>query len=132
MAAELGADFTDEGQRYTHRDALSGLFREWFGRHTAEQCAAALAASSVLWERYRTFAEAAVSDKVTDNAMFAPLDQPRIGEYLAPGLPLSIGGVYPPAEVAPALGDHTAAVLSEWLALSPEEIDRLIASDTVA
>ncbi len=49
-------------------------------------------------------------------------NQPRIGEYLAPGLPMSIDGVYPPAVAAPALGDDTGAVLAEWLSLSPDEI----------
>ena len=52
------ADFTDEGERYRHRDALSGLFTEWFSQHSAEEITAALSATSVLWERYRTFAEA--------------------------------------------------------------------------
>ena len=64
--------------------------------------------------------------------MFTPLVQPRIGEYLAPGLPMSISGVYPPAVAAPALGDHTVAVLRERLGLSSQEIDRLTESATVA
>src|SRR5262245_5709029 len=37
LADTLGADFTDEGERYVHRDALSGLFSEWFSRQSAEQ-----------------------------------------------------------------------------------------------
>ena len=61
---------------------------------------------------------------MTANPLFTALDQPRIGEYLAPGLPMSIGGVYPPAVAAPALGDDTAAVLAEWLGLSADEIGR--------
>ena len=56
----------------------------------------------MLWERYRTFAETVTDDRVTANPMFTPLDQPRIGEYLAPGLPIAIDGVYPPAVAAPA------------------------------
>ena len=51
--------------------------------------------------------------------MFTALDQPRIGEYLAPGLPVSIDGAYPPAVAAPALGDDTAAVLRRAAGLSP-------------
>jgi 2-methylfumaryl-CoA isomerase len=132
LAQTLGADFTDEGQRYTHRYALSGLFNEWFSRHTAAEVIAALSASSVLWERYRTFAETVSDERVTANPMFSPLNQPRIGEYLAPGLPMSIGGVYPQAVAAPALGDDTAAVLAEWLGLGPAEIARLVAAGTVA
>ncbi|MDQ2637363.1 MAG: CoA transferase, partial [Actinomycetota bacterium] len=132
LADTLGADFSDEGQRYQHRDALTGLFGEWFASHTAEEIAAALSASSVLWERYRSFAEAVTDDKVTANPLFTALDQPRIGEYLAPGVPISIGGTYPPAVAAPALGDDTTAVLTEWLAMSADEVSHLIQSGTVA
>ncbi|BBX03326.1 2-methylfumaryl-CoA isomerase [Mycolicibacterium moriokaense] len=131
LAETLGADFTDEGQRYEHRNALFGLFNEWFSQHTADEITKALSASSVLWERYRTFAEAARGERVTDNPLFSPLDQPRIGEYLAPGLPMAIGGVYPSAVPAPALGDDTAAVLQEWLGLSADEIARLTDAGTV-
>lgn len=131
LAETLGADFTDEGHRYEHRDALFGLFNEWFSQHTAEEITDALSASSVLWERYRTFAEAARGERVTANALFTPLDQPRIGQYLAPGLPMAIGGVYPPAVAAPALGDDTVAVLEEWLGLSQEDIAHLTDAGTV-
>ncbi|MGZ5364858.1 MAG: 2-methylfumaryl-CoA isomerase, partial [Mycobacterium sp.] len=62
---------------------------------------------------------------------FTALDQPRIGEYLAPGLPISIGGIYPAAAVAPALGDDTAAVLGEWLGLRADDIARLTDAGTV-
>jgi 2-methylfumaryl-CoA isomerase len=132
LADTLGADFADEGQRFLHRDALSGLFAEWFTAHTAEEISAALEATSVLWERYRTFADAARADKVAANPLFTSLDQPRIGTYLAPGLPISIGGQYPPAVASPALGDDTVGVLSDWLGLSGEEVDGLVASGTVA
>ncbi|MGZ8746541.1 MAG: CoA transferase [Mycobacterium sp.] len=131
LAETLGADLTDEGQRYEHRGALFGLFNEWFSQHTAQEVTDALSASSVLWDRYRTFDEAARGDRVTNNPMFTAIDQPRIGEYLAPGLPMSIGGIYPAAAVAPALGDDTAAVLGEWLGLSADDIARLTNAGTV-
>lgn len=131
LARTLDADFTDEGQRYRHRDALSGLFAEWFAAHTAADVTEALSASSVLWERYRTFAEVAGDERVTANPLFTALDQPRIGEYLAPGLPVSIDGDYPQAVSAPALGDDTAGVLGDWLGLSAGDIDQLTESGTV-
>lgn len=127
----LGADFTDEGQRYRHRDALTGLFTLWFTERTAEQITAALSQTSVLWDRYRTFAEMAADPRVTENPLFTTLDQPRIGEHLAPGLPISIDGGYPPAVAAPALGDHTAQVL-QTLGLSADQIDGLFGSGVVA
>jgi 2-methylfumaryl-CoA isomerase len=132
LADTLGADFTDEGERYRHRDALTGLFAEWFSAHTAEEVAAALSATSVLWERYRTFADVVTDERVTANPMFTPLDQPRIGSYLAPGLPLSIDGSYPAAAIAPGLGDDTAAVLSEWLGMGQQDIAQLTDEGIVA
>ncbi|CDO30552.1 CoA transferase [Mycolicibacterium porcinum] len=132
LAEAFGADFTDEGQRYTHRDALTGLFTLWFSEHTADEISAALSGTSVLWERYRSFAEVAVNERVVANPLFTPLEQPRVGTYLAPGLPVAIGGVYPPAVPAPALGDDTTAVLAEHLGLGADEIAALTESGTVA
>ncbi len=132
LAETLGADFSDEGERYRHREALTGVFTEWFSVHTGEEISAALRQTSVLWDRYRSFAEAITGESVTTNPMFTTLSQPRIGEYLAPGLPMSIDGSYPPAAPAPALGDDTAAVLGDWLGLSPEEIGALTESGAVA
>jgi 2-methylfumaryl-CoA isomerase len=108
------------------------LFTEWFSQHGAEEITAALSATSVLWERYRTFAEVVTEDRLSANPMFSPLDQPRIGQYLAPGLPIAIDGAYPPAVAAPALGDDTEAVLGDWLGMTTDEIGRLTESGTVA
>ncbi|MEZ0049323.1 2-methylfumaryl-CoA isomerase [Mycobacterium sp. MAA66] len=131
LAESLAADFTDEGQRYRHRDALTGLFTVWFSAHTADEISAALSGTSILWERYRDFAEAAASSKVTANPLFTELDQPRIGRYLAPGLPMQIDGQYAAAQPSPALGDHTVTVLSE-LGLPGDEVARLVEAGIVA
>ena len=132
LGEALGADFADEGDRYRHRDALTGLFTVWFTDHTADEIAATLSATSILWERYRTFADVVTDTKVTDNPLFTVLEQPRIGEYLAPGLPLSIDGTYPKAVASPALGDHTAIVLRDRLGLTDDELGRLLDAGTVA
>ena len=131
LGESLGVDFADEGQRYRHRDALTGLFTVWFSGHTADEVAAALASTSILWERYRTFAEVVTDAKVTDNPLFTTLDQPRIGPHLAPGLPLAIDGAYPAAVPAPALGDHTADVL-RGAGVHDDEVAALFDAGTVA
>ena len=131
VAEAFGADFTDEGQRYEHREVLSGLFAPWFRNHTADDIAVALSGTSILWNRYQTFAEAAESPRVTANPLFAPLEQPRVGSHLAPGLPMSVDGAHTIPRPAPALGDDTAAVLSERLGMSAGEITGLVESGTV-
>jgi 2-methylfumaryl-CoA isomerase len=132
LSESTGADFTDEGQRYRHRDALTALFTGWFGEHSAPEIETALSGTSILWDRYRSFVELADDVRVTGNPMFAALHQPGIGDYRAPGLPMSIDGNHIPAVAAPAVGDDTAAVLAERLGLNPEDITRLTESGTVA
>lgn len=128
----LGTDFTDEGERYRHRDVLTGLFGGWFSEHSGAEIVAALSATSVLWDRYREFVEVAGDERLGANPMFSALDQPGVGGYLAAGLPTSMDGVHPPAVAAPALGGHTVEVLEDRLGLSAGEVGRLVESGVVA
>ncbi|BBX24762.1 dehydratase [Mycolicibacter terrae] len=132
LAEARDIDFTDEGQRYRHRDVLTGLFDGWFAERTGAQIEAALAGTSLLWDRYRSFAEVAAGQRVRDNAMFTALHQPRVGDYLAAGLPASIDGVHPPAVAAPGLGADTEQVLADRLGMTTDEIDLLRQSGAVA
>lgn len=131
LADALGADFAAEGDRYRYRDVLSGLFAAWFGEHTADEIGTALAGSSVLFERYRTFAQVAADRRVTGNPLFSRLHQPGIGDYLAPGLPIAFDGTHPASAAAPALGQDTADVLIRCLGLSTDDIARLTNAETI-
>jgi 2-methylfumaryl-CoA isomerase len=132
LAGALGADFTAEGDRYRYRDALTALFGVWFADHTAEQISEALSGTTVLFERYRTFAEVAAEPRVTTNPLFSALHQDRVGEYLAPGLPTAFDGVHQPSTSAPNLGQDTNDLLAERLGLSPDDIARLLSVKTIA
>jgi 2-methylfumaryl-CoA isomerase len=132
LADALGVDFGSEGDRYRYRDALSGLFATWFADHKAEDVTAALSGTTVLFERYHTFAEAAAGPKVTANPLFSRLHQAGVGEYLAPGLPIAFDGHHPAGAPAPALGQDTADVLARCLGLTSEDIDRLANAKTIA
>lgn len=131
LAEALGVDFAVEGDRYRYRDALSGLFATWFGDHTADEITDALSATSVLFERYRTFAEVAAGPKVTANPLFSRLTQPGLGDYYAPGLPAAFDGTHPASAAASALGQDTADVLIERLGLTAADITRLTDAKTI-
>ncbi len=132
VAEALGVDFAVEGDRYRYRDVLSGLFATWFADHTADEITAALSRTTVLFERYRTFAEVVEGPKVTANPLFSRLHQPGVGDYLAPGMPAAFDGVHHSSPAAPALGRDTADVLTQRLGLTVADIARLTDANTIA
>ena len=132
LAEALGVDFGTEGDRYRYRDVLSGLFATWFTEHTAQEIAAALSDTTVLWERYRTFAQVAEDPRVTGNPLFSRLHQPGVGDYFAPGMPTAFDGTHPASAPAPALGQDTADVLAHYLGLTTADIERLTSAKTIA
>ena len=132
VAEALKADFSSEGDRYRHRHVISGLFAPWFGSHPATEIAEALSATTVLFERYRTFAEVASDDRVVSNPLFRAMHQPGVGEYFAPGMPASFDGSHSFSGPAPILGQDTTGLLAERLGLSSAEITRLQDAGTIA
>jgi 2-methylfumaryl-CoA isomerase len=132
VADALKADFSSEGDRYRHRDVLSGLFATWFAERSATEINQALSATTVLFERYRTFAEVAGDDRVARNPLFTLMHQPGVGDYFAPGMPAAFDGSHPASAPAPALGQDTADLLAERLGLSSADLTRLEDAGTIA
>src|SRR5664279_288414 len=97
-------------------------------RHTLSELRVLLDQHGVCWGPYQTFTELLEQDPRCSlaNPMFAEIDQPGIGTYLAPGSPLAFSTHERlPARPAPTLGEHTDAVLTELLGLTATEIGRL-------
>jgi 2-methylfumaryl-CoA isomerase len=109
----LGADFTRDSDRYAHREVIAALLAPWFAQHTTGEVAEALGGTSVLWERYRTFAELAAAPETLANPLVAIVDQPGIGQILATGTPLAQEGAPQAPAPAPLLGADTDAVLHQ-------------------
>jgi len=126
LESTLGADFSTDADRYRHRDILTPIFATWFAEHTAAEVEAALRDSSVLFDRYRGFTELVESGELEANPLFSSLDQPRIGPYLAAGLPAAFDGGHLSVGPAPALGADGAEVVRELLGSGQSEIDELI------
>lgn len=118
---------TDDGLRFTHRDALYPLFERAVAARTYGDLAAALDAGGIVYSVYRTMLDA-VHDPmlVADNPIFgtAPnpsgFDYPAAGAFVtSPQLPRN------PPRSAPRNGQHSEEVLAERLSLSSAEIARL-------
>jgi 2-methylfumaryl-CoA isomerase len=108
----LGADFSQDGDRYAQREVIAALIAPWFADHTTNEVTEALGGTSVLWERYRTFAELAAAQETRANPMVGLIDQPGIGPILATGTPLAQPGTPQTPAPAPVLGADTDTVLA--------------------
>jgi 2-methylfumaryl-CoA isomerase len=128
LAERLGVELSLEGERYRARKAITEILAPWFAARTAVEIGPALDAAGVTWSEFRTFREALAQDPdlSDDNPIFATLDQPGLGRFPVPGLPLAFqnAGRTPPRP-APALGADTEAILAEVLRLPSTVIDDL-------
>ena len=109
----LGADFSRDSDRYAHREVIAALLAPWFAGRTTDEVTGALAGTSVLWERYRTFADLAADPETLASPLVGLVDQPGIGEILATGTPLAQPGTPQTPVPAPVLGADTEDVLRE-------------------
>ena len=128
IGPRLAVDLDTEAGRFAARDAIAAVIAPWCAARTLAEIAAAFAGSGVLWGPFQDFATLVNNDPrcSTANPLFAEIDQPGIGRYLAPGLPLDFSAApREPTRPAPRLGEHTEAVLGEVLGLSAAEIARL-------
>ena len=108
VEARLGADFTaDEGQRFTHRDALFPLFEAAVGALTLAELRSRFEARGVLWGPYQTLRQALDHDPrvALEGPLFTPLDHPSGLHYPAPGAAATFhAGAREPAVRAPPPG----------------------------
>src|SRR5437868_9193843 len=122
---EVGLD-TETG-RYEARDAIAALIARWCAGKTLADIREAFAGTGVLWGPFQDFVELVREDPRCSaaNPLFAEVEQPGIGRYPMPGLPLDFGAApRRPTLPAPRLGEHTDAVLSRLLGFSDAEISR--------
>jgi 2-methylfumaryl-CoA isomerase len=130
----MDADLDTEAGRYKARDAIGAVLAPWCTARPLAEIAETFAGTGVLWAPFQSFAELVAADPRCSeaNPLFATVEQPGIGCYLTPGLPLDFGAEprLPPTP-APRLGEHTDQVLAEVLSLSAAEIGRLHDAGTI-
>jgi 2-methylfumaryl-CoA isomerase len=124
----MDVDLDTEAGRYEARDMIGALLTRWCAGHSLDQIRQAFAGTGVLWGHFQEFLQLVRDDPRCSeaNPLFATVDQPGIGRYLIPGMPLDFSaGPRLPPQPAPLLGEHTDIVLSKILGLSSAEIGRL-------
>jgi 2-methylfumaryl-CoA isomerase len=135
LAGRLRLDFLKEGDRFRARREIARILEPWFATKMLSEVRHLFDEAGVTWAPYRTVRDTIDHDPdcSTDNPMFSMVEQPDVGRYLMPGLPL-VFGTEPqePARPAPRLGEHTDEILMGVLGLDSAEVGRLHDSGVVA
>lgn len=133
LGSHLGVDFDDEHARWAHRDLLFGVLAPWFADRTTKDAFAPLKDSRVLASTLHTFTEAFHSDAVQGNPMFTPVTHPKLGSFVASGVPAFFTQANArPTPVAPVLGQDTEWVLADVMGMNQTEIGGLMQRKVVA
>jgi 2-methylfumaryl-CoA isomerase len=118
-------DLETETGRFEAREAIAALLAPWCAARGLNEIGEAFAGTGVLWGPFQDFVGLVRNDPrcSTENPLFVEVEQPGIGRYRMPGLPLDFTAApREPTRPAPRLGEHTDEVLSGILGLSPGEI----------
>lgn len=132
LESALEVDFSIEGERFEYREALTALFARWFRRRSGVDVHAALSKTSVLFEQYRSFTDVVESGELETNSLFAALDQPRVGTYLAAGHPALFDQNHLASTAASSVGEDSGRVVADVLGLGDDEIAGLFERGVIA
>ena len=130
---DLAADprFATGAERVRHRDVLASALAEVFAAATVEEWLTRLQARDVLCAPVNRYRDLPNDPQVVASGMLVEQDHPRAGRVRALATPVRFsrtpGTLRTPA---PALGEHTDAVLAE-AGLAPADIARLRADKVV-
>lgn len=131
----LGVDLSKEGDRWDARDAIASFMAPFIQTRNLDEIASIFDAKGVCWGPYQTFVQLVNEDRraSAENPMFDHIDQPGVGQVLAPGSPLSFSEIERGRPiVAPRLGEHTDQILLEILGMTSHEVGKLHDDGVVA
>jgi CoA:oxalate CoA-transferase len=133
---ELGDDprFRGVTARLEHGDEVNAIVAEWVAARTVDQVLATLGpeAAGVPCARVETVDQLVAHPQLLARDMIRRLPHPKLGEVVAPGVVVKMSDT--PGEVrslGPELGQHTDAVLTDLLGLTPAELARLRAAQVI-
>jgi 2-methylfumaryl-CoA isomerase len=125
LEQSLGADLTQESDRYRLRETIAAVLKPWFADRDLDEVSERLDAARVLWGRYQGMTEVLAVHRRGGHPVLADVEVPGAGPAVTARSPMRWGGSYGEPGAAPVLGQDTEQVLGEVLGLAAAELGRL-------
>ena len=127
---QLDARFADLASRKQHEDGLDRAIAEWVADEDRDALAARLSAAGALAAPVADAFEVAADPVLRERGVIVELDHPEAGRWPQVGAPFHFSRT--PVHVerpAPVLGQHSREVFTEFLDMSDERYDALVAQN---
>jgi CoA:oxalate CoA-transferase len=125
--------FADNVSRAANDLLVDEVVTAWSGKLSKKEAARQMQAAHVACAAIRDLSEIIADPHMRGRGAIFDQDHPELGSVPLPRSPLRFHGApLPPDVPSPDLGQHTRAVLAEWLNLSQTEIDLLYAEGAIA
>ena len=119
------ARYADNQLRCANRDALNTLLHERFATLDADAILGRLRAERVPCSLVNNYVEAAADAQVVDRKLIQEVEHRDSGRIRVVGPPWLVDGAAPRVGAPPALNEHLADVLGDWLGWTAEQIEQL-------
>ncbi|MEU6699725.1 CoA transferase [Pseudonocardia sp. NPDC046786] len=125
LETALGADLTDETERYRLRETIAAVLRPWFGARDSATVEAELNRARVLWGRYQGMTRVVEQHRAGAHPLLTDIVLPSGTAAVTARSPVRWDGAHGEAGDAPELGRETEEILAGELGLSTAEIGAL-------
>ena len=120
------ARFATDELRSAHEPVLAAAIEQWAQQHPVAEVVRQLEAAGVPGGPLWNTAQALESEHAQARGLLRAVDDPRLPGLRVPTQPVKFGGAAPnKAEPAPALGEHTDALMASLLQCSAERLAEL-------
>jgi benzylsuccinate CoA-transferase BbsE subunit len=130
---ELGEQrFEDPDVRVSEQERINQVMADFAAQRSAQELYHSAQKLRLLCTPVQSVADLLKDEQLDDRDWFVEVEHPDIGEtFTYPGAPYKLSET--PWQIrtrAPLVGEHTCEVLGEWLGLSSDEAEKLVALES--
>jgi len=123
--------FTDNRERYAHKDEVDELLKPWIAERTKREVMETLGRAGIPAGAVFDTNELMNDPFLRERGMFATVQHPVRGEVTLPGWPVKMSDSCVPVAAAPLLGQDNAQIYGDLLGLTPEDLETLHAEEAI-